>query len=123
MGGQGEGGDGGGWENGIGEAWDATEDGRTKDNAADDLGDDSGLSDLGEGVMEETTEDDDDGGLARTQGCQLGRCGLGLRAMGGYLDDEDDDWVLGIIDGGVGALEDAALVGSAEAGGGIGSGH
>ena len=27
----------------------------------------------------------------------------------GYLDDEDDDWVLGVVDGGISTLEDTAL--------------
>lgn len=58
---EGEIGDGGGGEDGVGEAWDATHYGGAEQDAADDFGDDAGLAEEGEGVVEYTTEDEDDG--------------------------------------------------------------
>lgn len=48
--------------------------------------------------------------------CRVGVSLLaGCREEKAYLDDEDDDGVLGIIVNGVGSLEDSTLVGRADA--------
>lgn len=52
----------------------------------------------------------------------------GLISMGSYLDDEHDNWVLGVVHRRIGALEDAALMshtdtGGRSGGGGGGRGH
>lgn len=67
--------------------------------------------------MEESTEDDDDAGLAERKEGQLGWSGGRMIGVGGYLDDEDDDWVFGVIHRGIGALEDTALMSSTDSGG------
>ena len=55
-----------------GETRNAAHDGGTEDDASDDFGDDARLSQLGEWIVQQTAEDDDDA----------------------CLDDEDGDWVL-----------------------------
>lgn len=65
IGHQGQAGHGGGWEDGLLEAGNAHHDGGTKNDAANDFGNDTGLSQLLEGVMEEPAEDDDDSCLGR----------------------------------------------------------
>lgn len=49
--------------------WNATKNGRAQEDAANDLGDDSGLSDLGKGVVEESAEDDNDSSLESVDQC------------------------------------------------------
>lgn len=50
-------------EDGGAEARDVAHYGGAEDDAADDLGDDAGLADLGEGPVEDVAEDDDQAGL------------------------------------------------------------
>lgn len=47
----------------LGEAGYTSKDRGAKEDATNDLGDDSRLAHLGEGEMEDSTEDDDDGRL------------------------------------------------------------
>lgn len=49
----------------FGEAGDAAEDGRTEEDSPDDFCDDSRLSHVREGIVEEADEDDDDASLNR----------------------------------------------------------
>ena len=68
VGNEGEAGDGCIGEDGLAEAGNAAHDGGTEDDSADDLCDDTGLADLGEGPVEEVAQDDDEAGL---ESCQL----------------------------------------------------
>lgn len=74
-------------EDGIFEVGNAHHDRRPQQDAADDFGDDARLADIGERIMQNTAEDDDDGGL----------------------DNEETDGVGGAVLDGVGALENASL--------------
>ena len=78
-------------EDGVAEVGDAAHDRGAEDDAANDLCDDAGLADLLEGPVKKVAEDEDEAGL----------------------DDEEGQGVLGVVAGGVGALDDAALGGGA----------
>ena len=61
--------------------------------------------------MEEAGEDDDDASLRRANVSR----GISRKESGElYLDDEDENGVLGVVDGGVGTLEDSSLIGSSD---------
>lgn len=62
--------------------------------------------------MEETAEDDDDARLEKAVSKVFSQWkSAEWSGAKTHLDDEADDWVLGIIDGGVLPLENAALIG------------
>lgn len=77
--------------------------------------------------MQETTEDDDDGGLGERVVRELIDTDTSRCVSGMYLDDEEGDGVLGIVVRGAGTVEDTTLgrcsVVVAGAGGGRGRGH
>ena len=100
-------------EDGIGESGNTSKDGGAEQDAPNDLGDDAGLTEVGEGEVEEAAEDDDD---ARLQGnasaCSHAQMRSSIAAPQDaitYLNDEDDDGVLWIIVGGVSPVEDPGL--------------
>ena len=75
-------------EDGVAKSWDMAHDGGAEDDAADNLGDDAGLADLGERPVEDMAEDDDQTGLdcvsLRTggEGQRRGRTWMMNRTMG-----------------------------------------
>ena len=80
----------------------------TKEDATNDFGNDSRLADLGEGEMEDSTEDDDDSRLEDGYRHQYDEHIRRRRVT--YLNYEDDDGVLWIILRRIGPFEDATLL-------------
>lgn len=87
-------GDTGSREDSFGESGNMAHNRGTQNNAADDLGDDSRLADLGERPVDEATEDDDDDSL----------------------NDKYDNGVFRVIVSGITPLQDTTLWGSSVAG-------
>jgi hypothetical protein len=97
-------GHGGGGKDGIGEARDATHDGRTKQDTPNYFGDDSRLADLGQRPIQQPAKYDDDAAL----GNQSARVYM-IHCSHMYLDNEDDKGILGVIMRRIHALKHSAL--------------
>lgn len=106
-------------ENGIREARNPTHYGGAQQYASDDLCNHARLADFGKRPMQEVAEDDDDSGLGTLAYEKIDHHKLGL-----YLDDKDDNRILGVILGWITSFEDSSLRGNslrARRTGGVGS--